>query len=115
MKLTRLKEIVDLAVNTEPRPEEVEVLINTDVPFITCGARPSVGVKSVGMGFDWESGTLRITPDEKLRAMRHYAPQPVMKWNGKYYCPKCEHMISVAKHSMINFCNFCGTAVKFDD
>jgi len=117
MKLLGLINAINTTLQVERRkPEDIDVVITTELPFATCGQRPCVGVRYVGMGFDWESGQFRITPDEKLMAVKHDVPQPVMEWNENYHCPKCEHMLSKnrKKKTDIRFCSRCGQAVKWE-
>lgn len=99
------------------KPEDIDVVITTELPYATCGQRPCTGVRSVSLGFDWEAGQFRITPNEKLMAVRHNVPQPVIVWHENYHCPKCEHMLSKgkAKKPSIRYCFHCGQAVKWDD
>lgn len=117
MTLAELKNAIDTTLRFEKNPDNVNVVITTELPFATCGQRPCVGVRCVGMGFDWEAGQFRITPDEKLMAVKHDVPQPVMEWNENYHCPKCEHMLSKnrKKKTDIRFCSKCGQAVKWDE
>ena len=46
--------------------EDLDVRIMIQLPFATVGGRPTVDVKYVGCGFDWERGQLQITPEETL-------------------------------------------------
>lgn len=115
MKLTELIDSINSALKFERHPENVEVVISTELPYITCGQRPCTGVKYARMGFDWESGQFRITPEEKLMCVKHDVPQPVMEWRENYHCPKCEHMLSgKRKDTDIRFCNRCGQAVRWE-
>lgn len=115
MKLTELISSINSALQFEKHPENIEVVISTKVPFITCGQSPCTGVKYVGMGFDWEHGQFRIEPEEKLMCVKHDVPQPVMEWRENYHCPKCEHMLSgKRKNKDIRYCSKCGQAVKWD-
>ncbi len=115
MKLTELKEKVDMATRIQPRPENVEVVISTVLPYATVGQRPCVGVKYVGMGFDWEAGQFRIEPEEKLIIRKNDVPQKILEWEGNYHCPKCEKMLSKSrKKPELRFCSWCGQAVKWE-
>ena len=115
MTLRELKNAIDTALQFEKNPENIDVVITTKLPFATCGQRPCVGVRHVGIGFDWEQGQFRIEPKEKLMAVKHDAPQKVMEWNGNYHCPKCEYMISKGRRAnVIKFCSKCGQAVKWE-
>ena len=114
MTVRRLKEIVDFAMEVERHPEKAEVVINIELPYATCGARPCIGVLCAGMGFDWEAGQFRITPEEKVMCLKDNVPQKVLEWEGRYHCPKCEHMLSKKKDKDIRYCSRCGTGVRWD-
>ena len=65
MKFSELKRLVDL----HHRPdhyEDPEVVIQIKLPYVTVGAKPSVSLKSVQMGFDWEHGKFILMPEENL-------------------------------------------------
>ena len=116
MKLLELINAINTTLQFEHRkPEDIDVVITTELPFMTCGQRPCTGVKFVGMGFDWEAGQFRITPDDKLMAVKHDVPQLVVEWRENYHCPKCEHMLSKKrKNTDIRFCSKCGQEVKWE-
>ncbi len=115
MKLTQLASAINSILQYERYPEKIDVVITTKLPYVTCGQLPCTGVRSVGMGFDWEAGQFRITPQEDLMCIRHDAPQMVLEWNGNYHCPKCEYIISKGrKHDDMRFCCKCGQAVKWE-
>lgn len=80
MKLSQLVNAVNTIAQREPHPERIDVVITTKLPYATCGQQPCVGVQCVGMGFDFEAGQFRITPDEELMVVKNDAPQPVMEW-----------------------------------
>lgn len=117
MHLIDLINAINETLKVEKRhPKDIEVVITTQLPYITCGQLPCVGVRCVGMGFDWEAGQFRITPEDELMAVKHDVPQKVMEWQGNYHCPKCEHMLSKGvKKTDIRFCSKCGRAVKWND
>ena len=46
--------------------EDPEVVIQIKLPYSTVGGSPFAKVKSVQMGFDWDSGKFFITPEEEL-------------------------------------------------
>ena len=114
MTLARLAEIVQQTVQMEKHPERVEVVISTEVPYMTCGQKPCTGVRCVGMGIDWEANQFRITPEEKVMCLKDNVPQKVLEWEGRYHCPKCEHMLSKKKDKDIRYCSRCGTGVRWD-
>jgi len=64
MKLSELKRFVDRALEYER--DDPDVVIQIKLPYSTVGARPSVGVKSVQKGFDWDAGKFILTPEEPL-------------------------------------------------
>lgn len=116
MKLIGLINAINTTLQIERRkPEDIDVVITTELPYITCVQRPCTGVRCVCMGFDWEAGQFRITPEDKLMAVKHNVPQMVMEWRESYHCPKCEHMLSTKKKKNdIRFCSRCGQAVKWE-
>ena len=115
MKLVQLIDAVNSALRYERYPENIDVVITTKLPYVTVGQLPCTDVKSVGMGFDWEAGQFRITPQEDLMCVKHDVPQAVIEYNGTYHCPKCERMLGKRKNIDIKFCSKCGQAVKWDD
>ena len=115
MKLVKLKEIVDFAMQQERHPETINVVITAELPYMTAGQKPYVGVKYAAMGFDWEAGQFRITPEEKVMACKHDGPQTVVEWRGMYCCPKCETTLSKNRKNWdIKYCYKCGRAVKWE-
>lgn len=115
MTLAKLKKIVDFSVKHERNPEEVEVVINVKLPYVTCGSRPGVSIKHAGMGFDWEAGQFRIEPENKLIEVRYNGPQMISEpYEKRYHCPKCGHLIAIGrKETDIRFCSSCGQEVKW--
>lgn len=113
MKLNELKSAVDMALQYERHPENVEVVITTKLPYATCGQLPCAGVKYVGMGFDWEAGQFRIKPMEDLMCIKHDIPQAVVEYCGTYCCPKCEKTLGKRKDTDIRFCSKCGQALNW--
>ena len=113
MNLKELQSAICTALQFEKVPENVEVVITTQLPYATCGQRPGTGVKYVGMGFDWESGQFRIEPKEKLMEVKNNVPQGVLEWRGNYHCPRCERLLSSRKNTDIQFCYHCGQWVKW--
>ena len=65
MKLSELKRLVNLHHRDGLR-EDPEVVIKIKLPYNTVGAMPTVKVKSMHMGFDWDSGKFIIYPEEDL-------------------------------------------------
>ena len=75
MKLSELKRLVDLYCRPE-HYEDPEVVIEIKLPYSTVGARPSVPVKTVYNGFDWEAGRFYLVPEENLTpSNRDFAKQ----------------------------------------
>lgn len=64
MKLSELKKYIDHHPKYER--DDPDVVIQIKLPYSTVGARPSVGVKSVQMGFDWDAGKFILIPEEPL-------------------------------------------------
>lgn len=114
MKLSQLKRAVDLSFKTQKDPDNIEVVITTRTPYITCGQLPYTDIACVGMGFDWEAGQFRITPQEDLMKVKHDVPQKVLKWLDIYYCPKCEYMLGTNRYENTRYCSRCGQAVKWE-
>lgn len=94
--------------------------INEDTPVLitladaSVGGRANVEINSVCLGFDWESGQLRIEPKEKIFRNIHRFEVPIgvireefggVKFNA---CGKC-HM-RIAKDD--RFCRHCGQRLK---
>jgi hypothetical protein len=65
MKLSELKRLVDLH-HRDGHYEDPEVVIKINLPYSTVGGLPTVKVKSMWMGFDWDHGKFIITPEEDL-------------------------------------------------
>jgi len=63
MKFSELKQFVDLYDDFR---EDPEVVIKIKLPYSTVGAMPTIKVRSVHMGFDWDAGKLIIYPEEEL-------------------------------------------------
>ena len=115
MKLPQLIDAINLALKYERHPENIDVVIDISLPYITCGARPYEEVSSANMGFDWEAGQFRITPKETLMCVKDDTPQLVREWGGAYHCPKCEKTLSKKKDVGIRYCSKCGLAVKWNE
>jgi len=62
MKLSDLKELVNRLITRD----DPEVVIKIKYPFTTIGGTPSVPVKYISSGFDWDKGKLIIIPTEVL-------------------------------------------------
>ena len=110
MKLIKLMETInDALIHEKQNAKDIEVVIDTELPYATVGQRPSTGVKYAFMGFDWEAGQFRITPEKRLIAIEDAVPQMVTDWSGSgvYCCPKCGHVLSKGKRKLE-----CGTAVN---
>ncbi len=65
MKLSELHRLVNL-YHRDGHYEDPEVVIHMKLPYTTVGGIPTVKVKSMHMGFDWDSGKFIITPEEDL-------------------------------------------------
>jgi hypothetical protein len=77
MKLSELQRVVNAHHNEERMVrEDPEVVIQVKLPYSTVGGQPTVRVKSIQMGFDWDHGKFIITPEENLSpADRDFAEQ----------------------------------------
>lgn len=51
---------------THDRNKDKEVVIEISLPYSTVGSTPSVGIKSVMSGFDFDSGKFIIIPEKDL-------------------------------------------------
>ena len=114
MTLDKFAETVQSIMQMEKHPERVEVVISTELPYMTYGQRPCTDVRYVYMGVDWEAGQLRIMPEEKVMCLKDNVPYKVLEWDGRYHCPKCEYMLSKKKDKDIRYCSRCGTGVRWD-
>lgn len=115
MTLLQLANAINMRLQHEKHPENIDVVISTRLPYATCGQSPCTGVTCVGMGFDWDAGQFRITPEDELMAVKHDVPQKVWEWRDSYLCPKCEHRLAgKQKKPDVRFCNHCGQAVKWE-
>lgn len=65
MKLSELHRLANL-YHHEGHYEDPEVVIKIKLPYSTVGGQPTVKVKSMHMGFDWDSGKFIIYPEEDL-------------------------------------------------
>ena len=65
MKFSELKRLVDLH-HRDDHYEDPEVVIQIKLPYTTVGAHPSVPLKSVWKGFDWDAGKFILVPEENL-------------------------------------------------
>lgn len=64
MKFSELVRIVNL--DNMERMNDCEVRIVVKKPFATVAGTPSVSVKNMYMGFDWDHGKFLIYPEENL-------------------------------------------------
>ena len=114
MTLTELAEKVQTAVQTEPYPERVRVVIPVDLPYQTAGATPIVEVDRTGIGFDWNAGTFRIVPRQRVMPIKYNVPQLVVKSQDSHLCPKCTRILAKKRiDEDVMFCKYCGTAIKW--
>jgi hypothetical protein len=67
MKLSELHRLVNVYHNEERMMrEDPEVVIQIKLPYSTVGGQPTVKVKHISMGFDWDAGKFMIAPEENL-------------------------------------------------
>ena len=65
MKLSELHRLVN-QYHGPDHYEDPEVVIKIKLPYSTVGRQPTVPVKSMHMGFDWDAGKFIIYPEEEL-------------------------------------------------
>lgn len=77
MKLSELHRLVNVYHDEERMMrEDPEVVIQIKLPYSTMGGQPTVPVKSLQMGFDWDHGKFILIPEENLTpADRDFAEQ----------------------------------------
>lgn len=64
MKLSELKRLVERGL--EYNRDDLDVVIQIQLPYSTVGSSPTVGVKYANAGFDWDAGKFILTPEESL-------------------------------------------------
>ena len=118
MTLSDLKQTLN-TLSLQRRDPDLQVVITTTGES-SYGARPFVPVKDIYPGIDWESGQLRIEPEEPLyRSERRpedtrkaFAIQYIYdrRMVTKHHCPMCMEELVGRK----NFCACCGQKVTLD-
>lgn len=71
MTLSDLRDVINLAIENHNRyggGQEVVASIVVRVPG-AIGGTPTVGVKTIQAGFDWDNGKLLIYPEKDLRTI----------------------------------------------
>lgn len=115
MNLQELKEIIDFEIENlrdYENPQNIQVLITINDRSI--GGRASSAIRSVNMGFDWESGQLRISPVKQLisESSSRSIPVPTTKAEsgGMTFtaCAKC--LMKVSKDD--GYCRHCGQRLR---
>ena len=66
MKLSEFKEKIDLYASTLKPHNDPDVVVEVKMPFTTAGGTPSVNVKSIRSGFDWDNGKFFIVSEETV-------------------------------------------------
>ena len=76
------------------------------------GPRAGCGIKHAMAGFDWESGQIRLEPEEPLV---RFGKQPARKMRAvlkgskhEYFCPVCKCKVALRD----TFCRDCGQKLK---
>lgn len=64
MTVKDLKHIIDSQLKAFPQYEDWQVVIRTSEPSV--GACSFMPARSVGFGFDWDTGKFFVYPEEKL-------------------------------------------------
>lgn len=62
MKLSELKNIIDKSLAFNKNSGDCDVVVRIHKPN-SVGGTPSVDVRNVSLGFDWDVGKFLITPD----------------------------------------------------
>ena len=65
MKLSELHKLVTYRYDPN-HSQDQEVVIKVKLPYSTVGGQPTVPVKSIHAGFDWDAGKFIIYPEEEL-------------------------------------------------
>lgn len=66
MKLSELHKRIAAHVEDMQPYQDLDVVISIKLPYATMGAQPTVKVKNVWNGFDWDDGKFIIVPEESL-------------------------------------------------
>lgn len=115
MNLLDLKTNVDHIIRnlrSYEEPKDIEVLITLAESSV--GSRAFARVNHVGMGFDWESGQLRIESEVPIvrqgNTFNDVKKINCEQFQGRnyYFCPRCESKISKDD----KFCRYCGQRLK---
>ena len=64
--------------------DDPEIVVDIQLPFSTIGPSPSVPVKTVGFGFDWNKGKFFIYPMEKLTKADNDFREQFLELQKKY-------------------------------
>lgn len=123
MKLTKLADVVNSAMLSAKHPENIDVVITTVLPYATCGQLPCTGVLSANMGFDWEAGQFRITPEKSLHTVDQIQVKPKKdpSIRGVYRCALCGQFVGFVdpdpydENEKDHYCRSCGTAVLWEE
>jgi len=118
MTLTDLKHTID-TLSLQHRDPDLQVVIDISGEY-SMGARPSVPVKFVYSGIDWEDGQLRIQPEVPLYrssrrpedTRRAFALEYIYdkRTITEHHCPICTEKLVGCK----NYCACCGQKVTLD-
>ena len=66
MKMSELRSHLTVLTQGRNETDDPEVVIKVVLPYATVGGMPTVTVKSVHLGFDWDKGKLILAPEESL-------------------------------------------------
>ena len=113
MKLSELNNTIQRHLDCNG---DAEVVVTLSEPGI--GRRAFSDIRSVNMGFDWETNQFRLEPDKKLTsyAKDRDNPQPALRITFKdgsrpiIKCPKCETKLRKDDR----YCPRCGQAISHE-
>lgn len=76
MELTKFLDTLNLIASHQLYPMERTVTIPVTLPYVTAGGSPCVALKSVNVGFDWDSGKIFLVPEEPLMKVADFTESP---------------------------------------
>jgi hypothetical protein len=64
--LRDLKQEIDRMVEENPAVLDLELAIPCESRFSKCGGTPTIAVKDLFRGFDWDNGVIFINPEKRI-------------------------------------------------